>query len=255
MVRLAIKTKIKNLIPAKWYLMFYFNWLKKTNRLDKEMLFIRKLLRSERKFIDIGANIGIYSYYFSKYFNKIEAFEPLPSVTEPLRLSLRSNVAIHNIALSNDFGKLQLYVPLHNNIEVPGLASLEVRKKPFHMYTVDVMKLDDFGFSDVDLIKIDVEGHEYQVIEGAYHTIKKYRPVIIVEVEQRHLKIDMSTVFNLLLSYGYSGFFLKNKRLIEITKFSYEAHQKPFLNNRKKNFYINNFIFIHNTHAEVNPNQ
>ena len=106
------------------------------------------------------------------------------------------------------------------------------------------LSLDDYLFEDVDLIKIDVEGHESSVIEGAVETIRKTFPILIVEIEQRHISKPIDEVFNLILEIGYDGFFLKNGKLTSINEFSYSTHQEPFLNCVNDEAYVNNFIFI-----------
>ena len=76
--------------------------------------------------------------------------------------------------------------------------------------TVD--KIDNYDFDDVDLIKIDVEGHEEYVIEGARNVIQSNKPILIVEIEQRHLK-QIEEVFQSILKLNYKGFFLENGNL------------------------------------------
>ena len=69
--------------------------------------------------------------------------------------------------------------------------------------------LDKFNFDSVDLLKIDVEGHELQVVKGAEQTIKKCRPLIILEISFENKILDKeiskqhTTALDLTLSYGY----------------------------------------------------
>jgi hypothetical protein len=74
--------------------------------------------------------------------------------------------------------------------------------------TVTVRKHDDYGMSDVAFIKIDVEGHEVAVLEGASDTIARNRPVLLIESEDRHRKNAVADVEVFLKQRSYAGFFL-----------------------------------------------
>jgi hypothetical protein len=80
------------------------------------------------------------------------------------------------------------------------------------------------SFQDVSFIKIDVEGHELSVLEGGVRTIANNRPVLWVEIEQRHLSRPMSDVFEFIKSLGYDGGFYDGT-FQPLEKFRYEIHQ------------------------------
>ena len=108
--------------------------------------------------------------------------------------------------------------------------------------------MDAFGFTDRDLIKIDVEGHEAQVIEGAKKTLEASKPVIVFEIEQRHIgQTPIENVFQNFFDLGYRGMFLSDEKVIDIDDFQYEKYQKPYLENVFSENYINNFIFVYNS--------
>ena len=147
---------------------------------------------------------------------------------------------------------MKFYIPLDaNGTKQTGLSSLEYRHGKCEERIVDVKTLDTYAFDDVNLIKIDVEGHEQSVILGAIETLRKCSPILVVEIEQRHLECDISDVFKTILELNYEGFFLVEGNLIKLTKFTYEKHQKPFLTNVASKEYINNFIFIPNSKLSV----
>lgn len=238
-----IKNIVAKLFPDSLYLPLFYLYRKLTGRLDPEFAVIPGLLRNRRTAVDIGANRGIYTYLFSKIFRSVVAIEPQPSCVKKLS-AYGHNVTVHHAGASNQPGSLTLYVPLDaNNIPLDGLASF--RKQPHSMeLQVPVVRVDDLALDSVDLIKIDVEGHEREVIDGAQDTIRRERPVLLVEIEQRHFAHDMRDVFRQILALGYSGFFLKGGKLTELDQFSYESHQKPFLENVFDSGYVNNFFFI-----------
>lgn len=239
-----IKKMIEDLIPKSNQLFFRFYWNYFNGNLDKEMFYLNKLLKKRRRFIDVGANVGLYSYFFSNKFDVVEAFEPLSELTFRLKFLRNNNIRVHNVALSNLIGQLEFFIPIHDNILQPPLASLEPRPGEFIKRVVDVVNLDKYEFQDVDLIKVDVEGHEYRVIEGALKTISRCKPVLIIEIEQRHLAIKMSEVFEYIEKLEYDGFFLVKDLLQPLNKFSYSLHQKQYLDNVYDKRYVNNFIFV-----------
>ena len=245
-MRELIKKIIESILPKKWLLSLRYVYQKTTNKTDEEMFYVSQILKRKRRFLDIGANVGIYSYHFKNTFEKIDAFEPLSEITYRLEFYQNEFLKIHNIALSNKVGEFQLYIPLIDKKIVPPLASLEKRDSNCEVRTVRVNTLDSYNFDDVDLIKIDVEGHEHQVIEGGIKTIKKNMPIMIIEIEQRHIKNRIDEVFRYITSLNYSGFFLNKGELISLNEFSYEVNQKPYLDMVEASEYINNFIFIPN---------
>lgn len=239
-----IKKIIESILPKKFQLSLRYVYQKTTNKTDEEMFYVSQILKRKRRFLDIGANVGIYSYHFKNIFEKIDAFEPLPEITYRLEFYQNEFLKIHNIALSNKVGEFQLYIPIIDEKIVPPLASLEKRDSNCEIRTVRVNTLDSYNFDDVDLIKIDVEGHEQEVIEGSIKTIKKNMPIMIIEIEQRHIKNRIDEVFRYITSLNYSGFFLNKGELISLNEFSYEVNQKPYLDIVEASEYINNFIFI-----------
>ena len=248
-----LKKLAEKVFPVKQQLRLRYLYAKTFNKLDEEMLYVTELLQNKRRFLDIGANMGIYSFYFHNMFENINAFEPLAEITKRLAALQSDSLTIHNVALSNKKGKLEFYIPSINGELMPSLASLEKRdvgsEERIEERIVDVDTVDNYGFDDVDLIKIDVEGHEQFVILGAIETIKRTRPILIVEIEQRHINTDINEVFQTILNLGYNGFFLKNGNLLPLESFSYESNQMPFLQNVMAKEYVNNFIFTPTTNS------
>ena len=241
-----LKKYIEKVLPVRYQLPLRYFYAKKANKLDAEMAYVSNLLKEKRRFLDIGANIGIYSFHFKKSFKSIDAFEPLKEISYRLEHFQNPSLKVHNCALSNKIGEFQIYIPYLSGKAVASLASLEKRDGDCEVRTVKVDKIDNFDFDDVDLIKIDVEGHEEYVIEGARNVIKTNTPILIVEIEQRHLNKPIEEVFQSILKLNYDGFFLQNGNLTPLKKFNYDLHQKLYLNNVQSNQYINNFIFLPN---------
>ena len=132
------------------------------------------------------------------------------------------------------------------------LASFRQLEGETKRITVPIHRLDDYNFIDVSFIKIDVEGYESEVIRGGRETILREKPVLLVEIEQRHLgSKPIEKVFQEITDLHYEGSFLYKGKLHPLSEFSYEIHQKKFLEstpqkllgNKINRNYINNFVF------------
>ena len=129
--------------------------------------------KEKRTYIDVGAHVGLWSMHFVKHFKKIEAFEPIPDHRECFHTNVDGNYVLHSFAL----GKKRGIVSLKWEDDNTGHTHLDDDGN----VTAEIKLLDDFNFKDVDLIKIDVEGYELFVCEGAKKTIKEWKPVICIE--------------------------------------------------------------------------
>ena len=111
---------------------------------------------------------------------------------------------------------------------------------------VDMKCLDDYKFDNVGFIKIDVEGHEEAVLNGAKNTIIHNEPSFIIEIEERHKPNSISTVSKFFKEHAYEGFFLLDSFLIPISNFVVEIHQnlQNIAGSKRIGTYINNFIFV-----------
>jgi len=242
-----IKILFEKFIPDRFYLItvLIFNRIRESH--EYELFAMQKFLKKKRRFIDIGGNRGIYSFFYSSHFKKIECFEPIKEITNKLASSRKKNISIHNIGLSDKNAQKILYIPYIKKTLATPLASLNKPVKTEYLERkINIKALDDFKFKDVDFIKIDVEGNELNVIKGSIKTIEKYKPILLIEIEQRHNQENIESIFNFIKSLGYDGFFFKNKIKESLDKFNYEIDQKKYLKNPDSKKYINNFFFIPN---------
>lgn len=128
--------------------------------------------------IDVGAHIGFWSYYLCKNFGHVHSFEPIESHIECFKKNVtNTNFTLHEIGLGNKKAKTSFNIP----VEISGMASVNDKKEG----EIPMLPLDTFNFNEVDFIKIDVEGYEKFVIEGAKYTILRNKPIIILE-EKEH---------------------------------------------------------------------
>jgi FkbM family methyltransferase len=247
----SLRRQIAGYIPSRYHLPIKFWHHVLRGDVEKEFHLLPHLARPDRVSIDVGANFGLYTYALARLSARVESFEPLAENLRLLRAARVSNVSVHQVALSSDAGTQTLRVPRVGSHRCGGLASLTVRYDTADEVQVEVRRLDDYRFSDVGLIKIDVEGHELEVLSGARETIVRYLPGLLIEIEQRHLSFPMSRVFGFVSDWGYAGYFLVEKELRSIEEFNYEEHQQPFLASVHSSRYVNNFLFVHRSRVDV----
>jgi len=138
--------------------------------------------------IDIGANVGLWSRILAIYFRRIAVIEPILENMECLLSNVTSgNIDIYLSAIGRY--KETLKLRLTPNIAT---ASVSDNDLPIENDEIEIpcKPLDDFNFTCADFIKIDVEGYENNVIKSGEFTIRKYKPVIVVEQKKRTVKYD-----------------------------------------------------------------
>ena len=160
---------------------------------EKDFLRFIDLAKDGDHVLDIGANIGVMTYYFSRKLpnSTIHSFEPVPDnfkVLLRIKRQLRlSNVQIYDFALGDGNGQVNMIMPESNKVYFHGLSHVEKEdnENKGNLYSVDIKRLDDLNqFKDVKInaIKIDVEEYEYNVLLGGEQLIIKNRPVIYCEL-------------------------------------------------------------------------
>ncbi len=147
-------------------------------------------MTNRRTMIDVGAHIGLWSFNFSHWFKRIEAFEPVLEHRNCYQANMQTRqdeVSLHPYAL----GDKEKLVSIRVNPSSSGDSWVD---KDVLNGKQDVQQktLDSFVFEDVDLIKVDCEGYEEFVLRGAEETIRRWKPVICVEQKR-----DMARKFNL----------------------------------------------------------
>lgn len=222
-----------------------------------ELRAIRHALRSGGVAIDVGANKGSYLYSMARWAgaSPVVAFEPQGTLAQYLlgacQRSGMKNVTVENLALSNQQGELKLFVP--GDSHSPG-ASLEAGiadKTACHTETVTVTTLDSYAAGKIQgpvrVIKIDVEGHELAVLQGAFDLIRRDKPLLVIECEGRHLPAGQTVqdFIALVESLGYSATLaMPGIGELPAAGFRDELHQKQsgerFWDAKD---YYNNFIF------------
>ena len=213
---------------------------------EQEINLVKKFIKSGTDSIDVGVYRGVYSYEMSKYSEKVHSFEPNPIIFKYINKNLKKfikNIHLYNFALSNQNKTINLKIPIRNsnsNKEIfeeyyeMGKATIhnENNFENYENFEIQTKKIDEFNFDNkISLIKIDVQGHELEVIEGAKNTIERDKPVLLVEIEKQYTKKEVAESINFINSLGYKSYFFNKKDLKSTTE----------LNNLDL---FNNFIFF-----------
>lgn len=165
--------------------------------------------------IDVGANIGNHSIFFSQIFSKVYAFEPNPQAYYLLQYnSAGSNIVPLNYGLSSENSTVAFSI---DPINLGGSKVIEGRSGPgtpsLNTIDIEVRRLDDnleIKNQVVSLIKIDVEGHELQVLEGAVEFIKASRPIIVFEQSKDAIFDGTSDTIDFLREKNYRFFTIQS---------------------------------------------
>ena len=165
---------------------------------EPEMALIPKILNSPKIIVDVGANYGPYSFFLSKLYpqSKIFAFEPatrsMSIFKEIIKKFNLKNVIPVKKGLGSKEEEKEICMPRQYTILAYVAEKNAQRKKEDAFEKIEITTLDNFvkrnKIPRIDFIKCDVEGFELEVFNGAKNSIKKLKPIIFVEIEERHTK-------------------------------------------------------------------
>ena len=194
------------------YCPFRFYYKYRANKYAKyktpELNLIKYLENKNENSIDVGANLGIFTYFLSKYSRNVFAFEPSPNPLRYLPRLIDSNVRLYKLAISNKDQIMELLIPKSQKGWSSNGATLKnIDVKNGMKINVDCKTIDSFNFSKIGLIKIDVEGAEGLVIEGMKKLISRCRPYLYIECSD----FGRETTWEILKSLNYSCFTAKDK--------------------------------------------
>jgi len=138
-------------------------------------------VKTRGRALDIGAHVGLWSRVMALDFDEVLAFEPVPAHIECWKANMKhaSNARLYETALGRRAGVVQMHQP-----ELGSSGGARVAYPgdiPNAAQSVDMQLLDDYLLDYIDFLKIDNEGYEYYVLRGAIATLKRCKPVIIVE--------------------------------------------------------------------------
>ena len=201
----------------------YYEW----QILEPFDLWIKKKFPETKKFsvLDIGANIGNHTVFFSERFLKIFAYEPVVKNFKLLKLNTEdlNNVKIFNYGVSDVEEEKNINIISDN---LGGTSTKDNNKKDLEKkISIEKIKLKNLNKENIlndkiSLVKIDTEGMEYQVLNGISDIINRDSPIILYEIINfDEILNDNSKTFNLLKSFGYSNFYTIKKKKITLLIF------------------------------------
>jgi len=232
-------------VPFRGY--YRYRSYKYRTRKSLEMGLLQFLCSADKASIDVGANLGLYTYYLSRFSKKVYAFEPNPYPFRTLKHVVDSNVVLEQAALTETTGEVELIVPHNRKGWSSNGAGLDrTGDSDFIAIKITGRRLDDLNIGPVGFIKIDTEGHEMAVLKGGLKTLEAYHPNLFVEIEELHLGEKDPEVIRFLKDIGYDGFFLKDGVLTNIAQFSTEQYQDKEALAQSGHRYIKDFIFLPN---------
>ena len=169
------------------------------NKPNYEIKETNMVLRSVGRYgtaIDVGAHCGYWSQRLSKKFKKVIAIEPVEEHYKCLERNIEksNNVELVYAAASDFVGTINMEVAGDNS----GKSRIITNSASTDGQTAKTIKIDDLNVEDVDFIKIDVEGHEEKVLLGCVETLKRWKPLLLVEIYEGY-----DTIEDILKPLGY----------------------------------------------------
>lgn len=211
-----------------WYLpdydQHYEEWMLTNNeteyqRLQREYALAR--VKQFRRAVDIGGNIGFWSRDFCEKFNEVEIFEPDDSNIECLEANLKGkkNYNLHKVGL----GLKQEEKIFYKSLTTSGGHSFfreQVFEEQVEESFLQIKKLDDYNFINVDLIKIDTQGSEYDILIGGQQTLLNNDCVLNIEIEHKNeaQRQRGKQIVSFLNSLGYKEYGRSRKKEVVFVK-------------------------------------
>ena len=198
--------------------------MKINNEVTYQRLQREYALRQVKNFqtaIDIGGNIGFWSRDFCDKFENVIIFEPDASNIECLKANLsgKENYTLHEVGL----GSKEETKTFYKSMTTSGGHSFfrdQVFEEQVEESQLQIKKLDDYGYRNVGLIKIDTQGSEHDILLGAEQTLLENDCVLNVEIEHKNeaQKIKGQQIISYLESLGYTEFGRSRKKEVVFTK-------------------------------------
>ncbi len=191
-----------------------------------ELFYLETIIKPGDICIDIGANVGYYSVFLSKYVTqsgRVYSVEPVPLFAKVFLKNTYNhalnNITLYQTALGAENKKITMGTPTINGVFRHGLTKVLLgdNKEESNMQTYETdMRIPDELFAPlvkIDFIKCDVEGYEIHLFPHLLNTLKKHLPIIQIEISGEHNRKKM---FDILLPLGYHIYKLQNNKLFEI---------------------------------------
>jgi FkbM family methyltransferase len=171
--------------------------------------------------VDIGGWYGPWTRRLVRRAGRVVVIEPTP-LQDVLRRTLPPSVEVIGAAASDTDGEAEIWLPSPDGAS-QGVSSLHRRDIHHASVKVPLVTVDGLRLRGVTFMKIDVDGHEVAVLRGAEETVRRDRPRLLIEVEERIQPV--ANVAGLLAAWGYRGWVLPGRRWVPLDSFPLAAHQ------------------------------
>jgi FkbM family methyltransferase len=219
---------------------------------EREMELLDVLCDRTRTGVDIGAKVGMYTYRIRARSSDVLAFEPIPLFNTMLKAVFDGRRGrIEPFAVSNVRGRAVLRLPFdHDGSRQFGRSTIDPGNSLVHHQIarteeleVETRTLDEYALPGVGFIKIDVEGHEVAVLDGAAATIAAHLPNLLVECNDAHQPDGVVKLATWFREHDYEGLFMEGNVLHPIETYTRAVHwdQRG----------IENFIGVHRSRNDV----
>lgn len=189
-----------------------------------ELFFLKNIVKSGYCCIDIGANVGYYSYFLAKLVGMdglLIAVEPVPLFAEIWKKNVplnRGNVKLLQYALGGEDKEITMAMPFVDNVVHHGMTHVMNAGEDIPAETFPArMVIPDFlfaGTGKIDFIKCDVEGYEYYVFSNFRKCLARHLPLVQCELGSA----NRDKVFELFTSLGYTAGILKDDKITPVTE-------------------------------------
>lgn len=209
---------------------FYTQRLKAGPYQKQNLVHLRELCPKPRTMLDIGMNIGMNTWEYATFAEKVVGFEPVPTTyqvaIDNINLNLQhqdptvgwwknddgtwasllptAHIQTENVALGPQAGSVEMHIKKndgHNRVSNDGYTTPSGKavkvNTGYQRVSVPQVTLDSYNFTNVDIIKIDVEGYELEVLKGATQTIETNRPIVQVECVETQPRAFGTTIQDL----------------------------------------------------------
>lgn len=195
---------------------------------DADVPVLRALLRPGDRFIDVGANIGLYSFVAARVvgpLGTVHAFEPLPEAMGRLRSNIEmnalTNIRAYDLALSDAAGETTLYPATNRNLGMGSFSSAGDKGPGITVATAALDDLVDAGTIDgCDVVKLDIEGAEPLALRGMARLLQRRQPrALLVEVSRGllvDLGFDIRDTLDPVSANGYEWHRVRDGRLVRL---------------------------------------
>ncbi len=226
------------------HILFFFMFdthMLKNNSIYKYHYFVKKLIKKGDTVIDIGANLGYYSGIFRrlvKNSGKVICFEPMPPFFNVLTwaYSSKTNMTLHNVALGNENKTTKIFQPnpekSYFRTGLSSIANQDTDLKKGITYDIEMKKGSSLleNLHEIQYIKMDIEGYEKIVLQELEGIIKKYQPIVQVEIWEG----NRDEVFLLMEKLSFQPYSLYKNKLIKDFDNSIEPGDYLFIHKSKE---------------------